>query len=128
MQQRHAQLRRDTRAPSCAARAAAQGCWQLAGGHGREVFDGLEGTLQAFAAAGFTSFDTADIYGPSEQLLGQFQAAWSSSGGPPLQLLTKYVPNIFQSGAPAPAAVEAAIRRSLANLQVQSLDLVQLHW
>jgi hypothetical protein len=39
-----------------------QGCWQLAGGHGREVFDGIEDKLAAHAAAGFTTFDTADIY------------------------------------------------------------------
>lgn len=44
-----------------------QGCWQLAGGHGREVFDDLEAKLAAHAAAGFTTFDTADIYGPSER-------------------------------------------------------------
>jgi aryl-alcohol dehydrogenase-like predicted oxidoreductase len=94
------------------------GCWQLAGGHGREVFDGLDDTLESVAKAGYTTFDSADIYGPSERLLGQFEAAWTSAGNPPLQLLTKYVPNIFQGGAPSPAAVEGAIRRSLANLQV----------
>jgi hypothetical protein len=43
-----------------------QGCWQFAGGHGREVFDGLESKLTAVAQAGYTSFDTADIYGASE--------------------------------------------------------------
>jgi aryl-alcohol dehydrogenase-like predicted oxidoreductase len=84
-----------------------QGCWQLAGGHGREVFDDIQvsqpssggmsvvphtsvsgwlslqtaahqlqlahtticviqGKLWAHAEAGLTSFDTADIYGPSE--------------------------------------------------------------
>jgi aryl-alcohol dehydrogenase-like predicted oxidoreductase len=66
-----------------------QGCWQLAGGHGRDVFDGvqvrfargfarcghaimtcprLQEKLAAHAEAGFTTFDTADIYGPSERM------------------------------------------------------------
>ncbi|GFR43715.1 hypothetical protein Agub_g4826, partial [Astrephomene gubernaculifera] len=42
------------------------GCWQLAGGHGREVFDDIQSKLAAHVAAGYTTFDTADIYGPSE--------------------------------------------------------------
>ena len=42
------------------------GCWQLAGGHGRAVFDNLHQTLAAHVEAGFESFDTADIYGSSE--------------------------------------------------------------
>lgn len=103
------------------------GCWQFAGGHGREVFDGLEDKLKAVAAAGWTSFDTADIYGPSEGILGDFQQQWAAGGGPPLQLLTKYVPNIFNS-RPTPASVEAAVKRSITNLNVQQLDLVQMHW
>uniref|UniRef100_A0A383V713 NADP-dependent oxidoreductase domain-containing protein n=1 Tax=Tetradesmus obliquus TaxID=3088 RepID=A0A383V713_TETOB len=103
------------------------GCWQLAGGHGREVFDGLEDKLRAHAEAGFTTFDTADIYGPSEGILGQFSSSWKDAGKQPLQVFTKYVPNIFNS-RPSPASVEAAIKKSLSNLQVEQLDLVQMHW
>ena len=86
--------------------------------------------LGAHAQAGFTSFDTADIYRDSESLLGQWAAARRAAqggGAPPVQLLTKFVPNIFNS-APTSASVEAAIRRSCRALQVDSLDLVQLHW
>ncbi|GIL70489.1 hypothetical protein Vretifemale_1230 [Volvox reticuliferus] len=103
------------------------GCWQFAGGHGREVFDNVQAKLETHAAAGFTSFDTADIYGPSEEILGQFLKAHSAAGGAPVQVFTKYVPNIFQQQI-TPRAVEAAIRRSMAKLQVDQLDLVQLHW
>lgn len=92
-----------------------------------QVFDGLENKLAAHAKAGFTSFDTADIYGPSEQILGEFQKSWVDSGNPPVQIFTKYVPNIFNS-TPTPASVEAAVQKSLANLQMDSLDLVQMHW
>lgn len=103
------------------------GCWQLAGGHGREVYDDILGKLNAHADAGFTTFDTADIYGPSEEILGQFQAGRAAAGGSPVQLFTKYVPNIYNQ-RPTPAVVEAAIKRSLNKLQVSQLDLVQMHW
>ncbi|MEW5299637.1 MAG: hypothetical protein WDW36_002631 [Sanguina aurantia] len=103
------------------------GCWTLAGGHGREVFNGIDGKLRAHATAGFTSFDTADIYGSSEQILGQFAKTWADEGNTPVQIFTKYVPNIFNQ-RPTPSSVEAAIRKSMANLQVAQLDLVQLHW
>lgn len=103
------------------------GCWQLAGGHGREVFDGIMEKLAAHASAGFTTFDTADIYGPSEGILGEFQFSWAEQGNAPVQILTKYVPNIFQQKV-TPASVEAAVRRSLSALRLQQLDLVQMHW
>lgn len=111
----------------------------------------MQRKLWTMAEAGYTTFDTADIYGPSEGILGEFNAAWSQAGKPPvqvretrlrrrrtaqmqrahrrsgrlsrgavaLQILTKYVPNIFQQ-RPTPAAVEAAVRRSLSNLQVRA--------
>lgn len=53
-------------------------------------------------------------------ILGDFQAQWAASGGAPLQLLTKYVPNIFNA-RPTPASVEAAVKRSLSNLKVTCL-------
>ena len=49
-----------------------QGYWQLAGGHGsyREV-DAIE-NMQAHYDSGITTLDTADIYGPSELIVGKF--------------------------------------------------------
>ena len=49
-----------------------QGYWQLAGGHGsyREV-DAIE-NMQGHYDAGITTLDTADIYGPSELIVGKF--------------------------------------------------------
>jgi hypothetical protein len=41
-----------------------QGAWQLAGGHGREVFTGLDDKLAAHAAAGLTTLDTAGLAPP----------------------------------------------------------------
>ena len=61
----------------------------------------------------------ADIYGPSERILGDFAREWSQAGKAPVQLLTKYVPNIFQE-TPTPHSVEEAIRRSMTNLKVMA--------
>lgn len=36
---------------------AMQGCWQLAGGHGQEVYQDTEQKLTAHAEAGFTTFE-----------------------------------------------------------------------
>lgn len=79
------------------------------------------------AEAGFTTFDTADIYGPSEEILGQLQSKWTASGHQPLQLFTKYVPNLSH-GAPSSSQVKEAIKHSRRALQVQTIDMVQLHW
>ena len=103
------------------------GCWQLAGGHGNDVFEDIGSKLAAHAHAGFTTFDTADIYGPSEKILGDFSSQWREEGHKPVEILTKYVPNIFQVKA-TPANVEAAIRKSMRNLQTTCLDSVQMHW
>ena len=45
--------------------------------------------MQAYAAAGFTSFDMADHYGSAEEIAGQFAA---TPGAPRAELLTKWVP------------------------------------
>jgi hypothetical protein len=50
-------------------------------------------------------------------ILGKFSTSWKEAGNPPVQVFTKYVPNIFNA-RPTPASVEAAIKRSLDNLQV----------
>ena len=69
----------------------------------------------------------ADIYGPSETILGALNTACEERGRPKPQIFTKLVPNIMRE-RPTTASVEAAIRRSCAALRVDALDLVQLHW
>jgi aryl-alcohol dehydrogenase-like predicted oxidoreductase len=49
-----------------------QGHWQLAGGHGRYNEVDAVSNMQAHYDAGITTLDTADIYGPSELILGRF--------------------------------------------------------
>jgi len=52
------------------------GCWTLAGGHGRIVESEILQVMEMYARSGLTSFDTADIYGPSESILGAFREQW----------------------------------------------------
>ncbi len=51
-----------------------QGFWQLAGGHGKYNIDDAIKNMEAHYNAGITTLDTADIYGPSEQIMGKFIA------------------------------------------------------
>ncbi|XP_026222826.1 uncharacterized oxidoreductase At1g06690, chloroplastic-like isoform X2 [Anabas testudineus] len=86
-------------------------------------------TMQAYVDAGLTSFDMADIYGPAEEIFGQFNSRLKSkpSGDavPAVQGLTKYVP---RAGPMDRKVVEKALQRSMTRMQVDSLDCVQFHW
>jgi hypothetical protein len=62
------------------------GCWTLAGGHGKIDPAQFVNVACEHMSAGLTTFDTADIYGPSESILGQFRQAWEgkkAAGAPP---------------------------------------------
>jgi len=49
-----------------------QGYWQLAGGHGNFEVPDVLNTMNEYYKVGVTSFDTADIYGASEGIVGRF--------------------------------------------------------
>ena len=49
-----------------------QGYWQLAGGHGKYNVDNAIQNMKAHYDSGITTLDTADIYGPSETIVGKF--------------------------------------------------------
>ncbi|MCO5607300.1 hypothetical protein L7F22_061493 [Adiantum nelumboides] len=108
------------------------GCYSLAGGHGYIYERDFTDAMELYARAGFSTFDTADIYGPSEGICGKFLANWKSmkENSPNLSqvhIFTKYVPNVF-SNKPNYAYVERSVRKSLNEIGVSKLDLVQLHW
>eukprot|EP00899_Mesostigma_viride_P003901 jgi/Mesvir1/13511/Mv06306-RA.1 len=103
------------------------GTWTLAGGHGRIVVPDMLQVMKEHVKRGLTTFDTADIYGPSERILGLFVTKCDAEGIPPPQIFTKFVPNIFRNTTNA-QFVNAAIRQSIDNLRVDKLDLIQLHW
>ena len=79
--------------------------------------------------AGFTTFDLADIYGPAEDIMGEFRRQLSAQRGPEvvshLQVFTKWVP---RPGKMPRSVVEQAIDRSCRRLGMPTLDLLQFHW
>ena len=110
-----------------------KGCWQLSGGHGGDrSSDRTSGNsavqdFQAFVDNGITTFDTADIYGPSEQLIGRYLA--SSPEARSSHVLTKFC--CFGDSmrqAKDLSFVEKGIDNSRKNLGVESLDCVQFYW
>ena len=104
-----------------------KGGWQLAGGHGEIDGAAARDDMDRFVNAGITTFDCADIYEGVEGLIGE----WLRSGrrrDRPVQIHTKYVPDLDRLASHSRGDVTRGIDRSLARLGVESLDLVQLHW
>jgi aryl-alcohol dehydrogenase-like predicted oxidoreductase len=109
-----------------------RGGWQLAGGHG-----GIRPTepiddMMAFAEAGITTFDCADIYTGVEDLIGAFRMRYRETHGAEalarIKVHTKFVPDLDRLPQITKADVEAIIDRSLRRLRMERLDLVQFHW
>ena len=108
-----------------------KGGWQLAGGHGAVDADSAIADMMAFADAGITAFDCADIYTGVEELIGRFMAARRNARGAdaaPIRVHTKCVPDLDKLPTLTRADIEATIDRSLMRLRVERLDLVQFHW
>lgn len=99
------------------------GCWQLLERHSNPK--AAVQTLMDYAEKGFDTFDTADIYGPSEKILGDFRKQWvaSNPAAPPLRFFTKYV-----TDNPTAAEAERINKVSRDSLGVAAPDLVQFHW
>lgn len=99
------------------------GCWQLLERDADRA--AAVRTLTSYAEAGFTAFDTADIYGPSETILGDFRRQWVASHpqASALRFFTKYVTDT--SGAREADRINS---QSLRNLGIDAADLVQFHW
>jgi aryl-alcohol dehydrogenase-like predicted oxidoreductase len=83
----------------------------------------VEAAFQASVAAGITFFDTAEVYGmgESERLLGRFCKSVSA----PVQIATKFGPLPWRF---TKSSVQDAVRASLDRLQVETIDLYQVHW
>lgn len=92
-------------------------------GKGEYTDDDLRASFHASVEAGINFFDSAEFYGlgRSETLLGQF--ARQVSG--PLVLATKYMPYPWRLRA---GSLMQALRRSLARLGMERIDLYQIHW
>jgi len=104
-----------------------KGGWQLVGGHGSVEREQALADMRRYVEAGVTTFDCADIYTGVEALIGEFLRRYRDAL-PPVQVHTKYVPDLDALPRLARRDVEAIVDRSLRRLSVERLDLVQFHW
>lgn len=108
-----------------------KGGWQLAGGHGSVNADAAIADMLAFADAGITAFDCADIYTGVEELIGRFLREWRNQRGsdaPRIRVHTKCVPDLAALPTLTRTDIERIVDRSLQRLGTDRLDLVQFHW
>lgn len=103
------------------------GCWQLGGDWGPLAEGQADSILQAADESGITLWDTADVYGggDSERIIGQFRTAHPQVDR---VIATKAgrTPELYGDGY-TEAKLKAAIDASRRRLQMDTLDLVQLH-
>jgi aryl-alcohol dehydrogenase-like predicted oxidoreductase len=109
-----------------------RGGWQLSGSHSASVSDDPAGDMIAFADAGITTFDCADIYTGVEELIGAFRVRYRDLRGQQaldrIKVHTKFVPDLDILPRISKAYVEQVIDTSLKRLRMERLDLVQFHW
>jgi len=109
-----------------------RGGWQLASGHGAVKSDDPVADMAAFADAGITTFDCADIYTGVEELIGRFRLRYRDVRGDDalsrIKVHTKFVPDLDMLKRINKSYVEGVIDQSLRRLKLDRLDLVQFHW
>ncbi len=96
------------------------GMWQVAGGHGQIDSELAVQDMKKYHELGFTTWDLADIYGPAESLIGDFNKKIEN-----FQAFTKFVPN---PGPMSNSIVTYYIEESLKKMNVDCIDLLQFHW
>jgi aryl-alcohol dehydrogenase-like predicted oxidoreductase len=104
------------------------GAWQIGGSWGDVSAADGRAALEAALRAGISFIDTADVYGDgrSERLIAEVLRDW---GGPRPYVASKAGRRLSPHVADGytRANLEGFIDRSLKNLAVERLDLVQLH-
>ncbi len=109
-----------------------RGGWQMASGHGAASSDDPVADMIAFADAGITTFDCADIYTGVEELIGRFRLRYREERGQEaldrIKVHTKFVPDLDVLPRITKAYVEGVVDQSLRRLNLDRLDLVQFHW
>ncbi len=109
-----------------------RGGWQLAGGHGPVDRAQTIEDMIAFAEAGITTFDCADIYTGVEELIGAFRTEYANRAGSEalarIKVHTKLVPDLARLATVDRAYIRGIVETSLKRLRMDRLDLVQFHW
>jgi aryl-alcohol dehydrogenase-like predicted oxidoreductase/enamine deaminase RidA (YjgF/YER057c/UK114 family) len=117
-------VERRSLAPGLSISRVLTGLWQLADMErdgGVVDLDRAAAAMAPYVAAGLTTFDMADHYGPAEIVAGRYR---SSVPGGTTQLFTKWVP---KPGPVSKAEVRAAVELSLRRMRGETLDLLQYH-
>lgn len=106
------------------------GCWQLGGDWGEVTEDDALATLHAAVEAGVRLLDTADVYGDgrSEKMIARLRRDLGADADE-LFVATKVGRRADPHVAAeyTPDAIRGWVQRSLDNLEMDALDLVQLH-
>ncbi len=109
-----------------------RGGWQLAGGHGPIDSAAVVEDLIAFAQAGITTFDCADIYTGVEDMIGGFRAEYAKRFGVEalarIKVHTKLVPDLARLATVDKDYIRSIVETSIKRLRADRLDLVQFHW
>lgn len=109
-----------------------RGGWQLSDSHSQSVSDDPVSDMLAFADAGITTFDCADIYTGVEELIGRFRVEYGKTRGAEalsrVRVHTKFVPDKARLHDIDKAYVAGVIETSLRRLKLEQLDTVQFHW
>jgi aryl-alcohol dehydrogenase-like predicted oxidoreductase len=109
-----------------------RGGWQLSDSHSQATSNDPVGDLIAFADAGITTFDCADIYTGVEALIGRFRTEYQKTRGAEafrkIRIHTKFVPDMARLANISKNYVEHVIDSSLQRLGMEQLDIVQFHW
>jgi aryl-alcohol dehydrogenase-like predicted oxidoreductase/enamine deaminase RidA (YjgF/YER057c/UK114 family) len=80
--------------------------------------------LEAYARAGFDTFDMADHYGSAEIITGHLLKRFPAGGGKP-RAFTKWCP---EPGPMTRDIVRRGVEDRLQRLGVEKIDLLQFHW
>ena len=99
-----------------------QGYWQLAGGHGKYNKEDAIKNMEAHYNAGITTLDTADIYGPSEQIMGNFLKETPDAIVCTKFCCFRYLEEIDMK------QVRTRVKDACQRLQVDKIPLIQFFW
>ena len=125
-------MQRITLSPGYEISRVIRGGWQLSASHSQAVSGDPVGDMIAFADAGITTFDCADIYTGVEEAIGAFRARYRDLRGAEalsrIRVHTKFVPDLAALPKIDKTYVERVIDTSLKRLGMERLDIVQFHW
>ena len=104
------------------------GCWQIGADWGNVTEDSAQEILKSSYENGVNFFDTADVYGMgrSEKFVGEFLKSVSERIYVATKAGRQINPHIAE-GYYDKALMESYVDQSLSNLNVETIDLLQMH-